>query len=162
MAREEMNFVELRKQPYNLKFTGLDGKEVDFAQLRGKVVAVYFWSTTNKTSVDRLDGLKQIHSTYRKRGLEFVSVSLDKEEDREKVAKFVKEKRITWPVYFDGKGTKSELATKLNITGVPRLIVFDQKGLLQTTLQGSPVARLQADLPVNQLEGMTKKLLAIK
>ena len=162
MAREELNFLEVKKEPYALKFTGLDGKEVDFSQLRGKVVAVYFWSSTNKTSADRLEGLKQIHSTYRKRGLEFVSVSLDKEEDREKVMKFVKEKRITWPVYFDGKGTKSEFATKLNITGVPRLLVFDQKGILQTTLQGSPVARLQADLPVNQLEGMTKKLLAIK
>jgi hypothetical protein len=40
--------------------------------------------------------------------------------------------------------------------------VFDQKGILQTTMQGSPVGRLQADLPPNQLEGMTKRLLGIK
>jgi cytochrome oxidase Cu insertion factor (SCO1/SenC/PrrC family) len=162
MAREELNFVNAKKEPYELKFTALDGKPVDLAQLRGKVVAVYFWSAANKSSMDRMEALKQLHSTYRKRGLEFVSVSLDKEEDREKVIKAVKDNRVTWPVYFDGKGTKSEVATKLNVTGVPRLLVFDQKGILQMTMQGNPVGRLQADLPANQLEGMTKKLLAIK
>jgi cytochrome oxidase Cu insertion factor (SCO1/SenC/PrrC family) len=162
MAREELNFVNAKKEPYELKFTALDGKPVDLAQLRGKVVAMYFWSAANKSSMDRMEALKQLHSTYRKRGLEFVSVSLDKEEDREKVIKAVKDNRVTWPVYFDGKGTKSEVATKLNVTGVPRLLVFDQKGILQMTMQGNPVGRLQADLPANQLEGMTKKLLAIK
>jgi peroxiredoxin len=162
MAREEMNLIEVKKEPFAAKFAGLDGKEVDFAQLRGKVVALYFWNSTNANSTKNFDGLKQLHSTYRKRGLEIVTVSLDKEEDREKLVKAVKENRITWPVYFDGKGTKGELASKLNINGTPRLLVFDQKGILQTTMQGSPVGRLQADLPPNQLEGMTKRLLGIK
>lgn len=162
MAREELNIVDVKKEPYALKFTALDGKEVDFGQLRGKVVALYFWSTTNANSTKNFDGLKQIYSDYRKRGLEVVTVSFDKEEDREKVTKFVKENRIAWPVCFDGKGAKSESSAKLNVTGVPRLLVFDQKGFLQTTMQGNPVGRLQADLPPNQLEGMTKRLLGIK
>jgi peroxiredoxin len=162
MAREELNLVEVKKEPYALKFTALDGKEVDFAQLRGKVVALYFFSSANANSTRNFDGLKQIYSNYRKRGLEFVTVSFDKEEDREKLVKFVKDNRITWPVYFDGKGPKNDFAPKLGVTSVPRLLVFDQKGILQTTMQGSPVGRLQADLPPNQLEGMTKRLLGIK
>ena len=85
MAREELNIVEVKKEPYALKFTGLDGKEVDFAQLRGKVVALYFWSTTNKASTDRIEPLKQLLSTYKKRGFEIVSVCYDKAEDRAKV-----------------------------------------------------------------------------
>jgi peroxiredoxin len=162
MAREELNIVEVKKEPYALKFTALDGKEVDFAQLRGKVVAVYFWSTTNTNSTRNLEGLKQIASNYKKRGLELVGVSFDKEEDREKLKKYVKDNRITWPVYFDGKGAKNDFSPKLGVTSVPRLLVFDQKGILQTTMQGNPVGRLQADLPPNQLEGMTKRLLGIK
>jgi peroxiredoxin len=162
MAREELNTVELKKEPFALKFTALDGKEVDFAQLRGKVVALYFWSSGNTNSTRNFDGLKQIYANYRKRGLEFVTVSYDKEEDRAKLTKFVKDNRIAWPVYFDGKGAKNDFSPKLGVSSVPRLLVFDQKGLLQTTMQGSPVGRLQADLPPNQLEGMTKKLLGIK
>jgi peroxiredoxin len=162
MAREELNILEVKKEPYAIKFTALDGKPVDFAQLRGKVVAVYFWSSTNANSTKNFDGLKQIYSDYRKRGLEVVTVSLDKEEDREKLLKYIKDNRITWPVYFDGKGAKNDICPKLNITSVPKLVVFDQKGILQTTMQGNPVGRLQPDLPPNQLEGMTKKLLGIK
>ena len=153
--------VNLERQGYTV-VTAFDGKEVDFAQLRGKVVAMYFWSSTNANSTKNFDGLKQIYSDYRKRGLELVTVSFDKEEDRDSLAKYVKDNRIAWPIHYDGKGAKNDFITKLNVTGVPRLLVFDQKGILQTSIQGNPVGRLQADLPPNQLEGMTKKLLGIK
>lgn len=162
MAREELNIYEAKKQPLALKFTGLDGKEVDLSQLRGKVVALYFWSSANKGSTDRFATLQQIHGDYRKRGFEVVTVSFDKEEDRAKLLKYVKDERINFPTYFDGKGAKNDFAQKLNVTGVPRLLVFDQKGILQTTLQGNPVGRITADLPQNQLEGMVKRLLGIK
>lgn len=162
MAREELNIVEVKKEPYALKFTGIDGKEVDFAQLRGKVVAFYFWSTTNKASVDRIDPLRQLFSNYRKRGFEVVSVSYDKAEDRAKVEKFIKDRRITWPVYFDGKGVKNGFGPKLNATGVPRLYLFDQKGILQTGLQGAPIARVTPDWPQNQVEREIRRMLGIK
>jgi len=103
-----------------------------------------------------------LHSNYRKRGFELVTVSTDKAEDREKLQKFVKENRVNVPVHYDGKIYKNDFGPKLNVYGVPRLMVFDQKGILQTTIQGGPVGRLQADLPQNQLEGMVKKLLNIK
>ena len=116
MARTELDLVEVKKVPYALAFTAFDGKPVDFTQLRGKVVALYFWSSTHKGSVDNLDGLKRLHSDYRKRGLEVVSVSFDKAEDREKLAAAIKEYRISWPVYYDGKGAKNDFAPKLNVT----------------------------------------------
>jgi hypothetical protein len=162
MAREELNIVEVKKEPYALKFTGIDGKEVDFAQLRGKVVALYFWSTANKASTDRIEPLKQVLSTYKKRGLEIVSVSYDKAEDRAKVEKLIKDTRMPWPVHFDGNGPKNSFSPKLNATGVPRLYLFDQKGILQTGLQGVPVARVSPDWPMNQLEGKVKQMLGIK
>lgn len=162
MAREELNIVEARKEPYALKFTALDGKEVDFAQLRGKVVALYFWSTTSKASTDRIEPLKQLLSTYRRRGFEVVSVCYDKAEDRAKVEKFVKDSRQPWPVHFDGKGAQNSFSPKLNASSVPRLYLFDQKGILQTGLQGSPVSRVTPDWPQNQVEGRVRQMLGIK
>lgn len=162
MAREELNFYEARKEPFALKFTGLDGKETDLSQLRGKVVALYFWSTTSKSSTDRFDALKQVYSDYRRRGFEVVTVSLDKAEDRAKVEQFVKAQRIAFPVHFDGQGTRNAFAPKFNVTGAPRLLVFDQKGMLQMSVQGSPVGRIVADTPQNQLEPTVRRLLGIK
>ena len=160
MARAELNVLELKKEPYALKFTALDGKPVDFEQLRGKVVALYFWSSTNKGSTDRLEQLRQIHSDNKKKGLELVTVSYDKEEDREKLMKYIKENRVNVPVYFDGKGTKNDFGPKLNVWGVPRLVMFDQKGVLFTTISGNPVGQWTPNLEVNQVEGVFKSLTA--
>lgn len=162
MAREELNILEVKKQPYDLKLTSVDGKPIDFSQLRGKVVAFYFWSAANKGSTDRLDQVRQIYSDYKKKGFELVTVSYDKEEDRAKLMKYMKDNKVTFPVYFDGKGTKNDFGPKLNVWSVPRLMVFDQKGILFTTVSGSPVGRLTPNLEVNQLEGVTKALLAKK
>ena len=162
MARAELNFFETKKEPFALKFTALDGKEVDFAQLRGKVVGLYVWSSKNKGSTDRIEQLRMIHSDYRKRGFEMVTVSYDKEEDRETLTKYIKENRVAWPVGFDGKGAKNDFASKLNATAPGRLYIFDQKGMLQTTLQGAPVAAITPDIPNNQVEGMVKRLLGVK
>ena len=97
----------------------------------------------------------------RKRGFELVTVSYDKAEDRQKLEKYIKESRVAWPVYFDGKAAKNDFSPKINASGVPRLYIFDQKGILQTTLTGSPIARVTADFPQNQLEGKVKQLLGI-
>ncbi|MBL9200519.1 MAG: TlpA family protein disulfide reductase [Opitutaceae bacterium] len=155
MAQTELNILQARKAPYDLKFTALDGKEVDFAQLRGKVVALYFWQATNRGSVGNFDNLLRIASDYRRKGVELVTVSFDKAEDKDKVLAAIKEKGFKGPVHFDGKGAKNAFAPKLNITGVPALLIFDQKGMLQATMQG---LNLTINLPVNQFEGTVKRL----
>ncbi len=159
MARAELNIIEARKQPFDLKFTGLDGKETDLAQLRGKVVALYFWSSANKGSVGNFEQLRLLHSDYRKKGFEIVTVCYDKAEDREKVMKAIKDARINFPVHFDGTGNKVAFAGKLGAWSAPRLMLFDQKGILQTPAINN---RLEANIPLNQLEGQVKRLLNIK
>lgn len=163
MAQQELNILEAQKKPFELKFTGLDGKETDFAQLRGKVVALIFWNTGSKPFKDGLDRLKMLHSDYRKRGFEVVTVCYDKEEDRAAVQKFVKDNRINWPIHFDGKGAKNSFSPKINAdnSSLPRIYLFDKAGLLQTIM---PAGRteLTPNVPLTQLEANVKRLLGIK
>ena len=147
-AKREANLAELRKDPVSWKITGLDGKQFDFAQNRGKIIALYFWSTTNRDVARRFEELKQLQADLRRRGLEVVTVSYDKAEDRAKLEKFVKENGIKLPVAFDGNGSKNEMGTKLNFTSSPKLAVFDQKGVLAFY-----------DLQPNQLKGAVDRLV---
>ncbi len=147
MARQELDLFNIKKEPYALKFTALDGKEVDLAQLRGKVVGLYFWSTTSGSSTRNFETLKQVAADNKNR-FALVTVSYDKPEDREKLEKYVKENRIAWPVHFDGKGNKAEFASKLAVGSAPRLVLFDQDGMM-----------LSNNLPVNQLDPAIKKLV---
>lgn len=163
MAKQELTIIETKKTPFELKFTGLDGKETDLAQLRGKAVALVFWNTGSKGFTDSLDRLKMLHSDYRKRGFEVVTVCYDKEEDRAKVQKYVKDNRINWPVHFDGTSGKNNFSPKLNAdnSNLPRIYLFDKAGLLQTIM---PQGRtdLTPNIPVTQLEFHVKRVLGIK
>src|SRR5258707_1059369 len=84
------------------------------------------------TGAKNIQTLQLIHSDYRKKGFEVVSVSYDKPEDKAKLDKFIKENGIKWPVYFDGQAAKNDFAPKLNATSSPRLMIFDQGGILQS------------------------------
>lgn len=159
MAQTELNLIEVRKAPFELKFTALDGKEVDLAQLRGKVVGLYFWQTNNRNSLTNFEGLQRVASDYRKKGLEMVTVCLDKEEDKAKVLAAIKDQGVKWPVHFDGKGGKSAVGAKLNVPGPGNLLIFDQKGILQVSMQGQTVTQLTPNLPANQIEREAKRLL---
>lgn len=152
MARTEMNLVELRKTPYDLKFTALDGKPVDVAALRGsgKVVAIVFWSGQSENTGNMIGQVQQAQSFYKK-NVEVIGVSLDKEADREKVLKFIKDQKITWPVHHDGKEAKTEWIGKLNVTRAPAIVVFDKKGIFVRNNQAA-----------NQIEGELKRLIDAK
>lgn len=151
MAQEELNLAEVRKAPYEMKFTALDGKECDVAKMRGKVVAVLFLSAKDEASLKALTTIKGVHTQYKKQGFETVAISYDKEADREAVAKFVKDNKVPWPVHFDGKGSENAFGSKLNVRRTPTVALFDQKGILLTH-----------SIRPDRLEGEVKKLLGVK
>lgn len=149
-AATELNLLDARRTPTAIKFTALDGRPVDFATLRGKVVVLAVWSGTGEGTGNFIDAVKQAQS-FNKKTTEVIGMSFDKEADREKVTKFIKDQKFTWPVYFDGKEAKNEWAVKLNVTKGNALVVFDKKGLLVSN-----------NLPTNQLETALQKLGAAK
>jgi hypothetical protein len=150
MARTELNIVEVRAKPYDLKFTAMDGKAVDIGALRGKVVALVIWSGTSAGTVTMIDQVKQAHSFFKK-NVEVVGVSFDKEVDREKLTKFIKDNKISWPVHFDGKDGKTDWAAKLNVSKAPAIVLFDKKGIFVRNNQNAA-----------QLEGEFKRLTDAK
>ncbi len=150
MARDALNLMEMGKQPLDLKFTALDGRAVDTTAFRKKAVAVFFWSAANANSVKDLEALKELQSTYRT-ALEIVLVSYDAESDRAKVEQVVKDKKLKWPVHFDGKGKENETWSKLNVRSVPVLMLIAPDGML-----------VNANLRVNRLEAEIKKMFKLK
>lgn len=128
MARDELNLIEMRKQPLELKFSTLDGQQIDSTQMRGKVLYFVFWSTTNEKSLQELDNIKSLYKPAKKIGVEIITVAQD--TDKDVVAKFVKSKRYVFPVIFDGQGGKDEFSMKLNAHKLPASAIYDQKGML--------------------------------
>lgn len=142
IGQEELNLIEMRKQPLELKAATLDGRAFDAAQLRGKVLYFVFWLTTGEASLKELATLKDFHQPYQKLGVEIVTVSHD--TDREAVAKFVQDRGYAWPVLFDGQGSRGEFSAKLNAHNLPASALFNQQGMFVGT--GVRSNRLEAEV----------------
>ncbi len=129
MAEAKRRASVLRREPLELKFTALDGREVEFAQLRGKVILLDFWATWCGPCKAELPNVKAVYDQYHARGFEVIAVSLDRKSDRQKLEAFVREHQLPWPQHFvlaaDGRNV---LAEQLGITTIPAPYLFDQGG----------------------------------
>src|SRR2546428_11372592 len=83
----------------DVKFTAVDGREVDLAKLKGKVVLVDFWATWCGPCVGEVPHVVETYKKFHDKGFEIVGISLDQNKDA--LVNFTKSHGMTWPQYFD-------------------------------------------------------------
>ena len=120
--------LAMRTQPVELKITSLDGKEIDFSKLRGKVVLLDFWATWCAPCMAAIPDILAVNKKYQDKGFEVVGISLD--DDKAEVEKIAKGKGITWPIYCDTKVWQSDVALQFGVETLPATFLVDKKGLL--------------------------------
>jgi peroxiredoxin len=105
---------------------GLDGRPVDLASYRGKVVVLNFWATWCPPCVAEMPSLERLHRGLGPEGLAVVTVSTD--EDEAALRSFVKQHALTLPVLRDPGGR--DAASRYRTTGYPETFVLDRSGVL--------------------------------
>jgi thiol-disulfide isomerase/thioredoxin len=106
--------------------TDLDAKPLSTAGLKGRVVLIDFWATWCGPCIQEMPNVIKAYEKYQPQGLEIVGISLD--QDKEALTNYVKDNKISWPQYFDGKGWQSDLVAKYGITGIPATFLLDREG----------------------------------
>ena len=113
----------------SMKFTSVDGRQVDLSKLKGKVVLIDFWRTDCAPCMSALPELISLEEKYREQGLEFIGINTD--TDKQALLRVVRENRITWPNYWDGKGLTNEFAITCGVAATPDYWLLDRDGLVQ-------------------------------
>lgn len=106
--------------------TDFDGKPVSVAAHKGHLVLIDFWATWCPPCRGEFPNVKKTYETYHDKGFDIIGISLD--EDKDKLAGYIKDNGITWPQYFDGKGWQNKLAVKYGIRSIPATILLDGDG----------------------------------
>lgn len=104
--------------------TDLHGMTWNLRALRGKVVLVNFWATWCPPCRKELPDLEALYDRFGPRGLVVLAIS---DEDHAKVAPFVADRKLTYPVLLD-PGRK--VNTLFQVDGIPKSFVYDREGQL--------------------------------
>jgi thiol-disulfide isomerase/thioredoxin len=142
MAAGELRIIEAKRTPLELKFTAVDGREVDLAKLRGKVVLVDFWATWCVPCLKEMPTVRAAYKKYHDRGFEVIGISFDKapgartiamEKTAAQVDEFAKQNDMPWPHHYDGNFWQNEFGRRFAIHEIPAVFLIGQDGLLVTT-----------------------------
>lgn len=128
-AKAMLKRFDLQGKPLAMKFTALDGRAVDLAQLKDKVVLVDFWATWCGPCVREVPKVKGAYAKFHPRGFEIVGISFDR--DRAALEKFIATQQMPWPQYFDGKGWENEFGREYAIHSIPTMWLVDKRGLVR-------------------------------
>ena len=128
---QQQRMADLKSKPLDLKYTGVDGQEVDLSKLRGKVVLLDFWATWCPPCRAEVPDVVAAYGKYHDKGFDVVGVSLD--QDKDALLAFIKDKGMAWPQYFDGKGWDNEISSRFGINSIPAMWLLDKKGMVVST-----------------------------
>lgn len=106
----------------------LAGDSVSLAALRGKVVLLNVWATWCHPCRDEIPELQALHERYAERGLELVGVSVDAESADNAIRAFMRDFRMTYPVWRD---PGERVSAQFHVVGVPATFLIDREGVLR-------------------------------
>jgi peroxiredoxin len=127
---DDLKRIELFGQPLRLEFTTTRGETFTIEQLRGSVVVLVFFAIWSGPSINALDAVREAAVKLPKDAIRIVGVSLDAKP--EPLSALLKEKNISWPVGYDGKGWESPVIRTLGINSLPTVWLLDKEGRLRS------------------------------
>lgn len=128
-AASQLKQLDSVGKPVEFQFTATDGRAVDMAKLKGKVVLVDFWATWCPPCVQEMPNVKAAYDKLHSQGFEIVGIDLD--DNKAKFDAFVSARGMEWPQYYDGLQWHNKLARQFVIASLPAMWLVDKKGVLR-------------------------------
>jgi thiol-disulfide isomerase/thioredoxin len=165
LAKNRLNALSLKTTPVELKFPDLDGREIDLAKYRGKVVLLDFWATWCVPCMEEMPTIKAVYQKYHALGFEVIGITDDivpkdpqnprgSEKSLAQLKAFLVKENMPWPQLWDTRvkerpGVKG-LLQQFDIHSLPTGLLFDKDGRLYAAENRS-----------DKLEANVKKLLGL-
>ncbi|MCI0642018.1 MAG: TlpA family protein disulfide reductase [Gemmataceae bacterium] len=132
--------LSLPGKQMHLEGAKLDGKPLDWASYRGKVVLVHFFASHFDPARVELPDIRKMYVAYKDRGFDIVGVSGDL--NAKALAKFMEKEKLPWVcIYEPGKNTQPMLC-HYGIFTLPLTMLVGQDGkVISNNVRGAELQR---------------------
>ncbi|GAX91382.1 TlpA family protein disulfide reductase [Effusibacillus lacus] len=122
--------VKVGMPAYDFQREDLTGKQIKLSDYKGKVVVLNFFTTWCPPCIEEAPELQKFEDAYKDKAKLLI---IDRQEPKERVQKFVQEKKSTSTYLLD---IDDSLAKKYGVVGQPETFVIDRQGIIREHIKG--------------------------
>lgn len=124
------------------------GKEHTFAEFRGKVLVIDVWATWCSSCLANMPKYLKLKESYKdNKEVEFITVSIDRRKAKKAWLAAIKRCKIdTLLNLYPDCDVQSQFESDYHISGVPRYIVIDREGNIETAFSAGPSGGLEESI----------------
>ncbi len=126
--KEAQANTDIGKIAPNFTAPTADGELLSLNDIKGKVTIIDFWASWCKPCRIENPNVVRVYEKYHDKGLEIISISLDKNGQKERWLKAVKDDNMSWYHVSNLKFWNEPVAKMYNVSAIPATFILDENG----------------------------------
>ena len=106
------------------------GELIELNKIKGKVTIIDFWASWCKPCRVENPNLVKLYNEYHPKGLEIISVSLDREAQKDFWIKAIEKDQLNWYNISNLKFWQEPIAKLYGVNSIPATFIIDENGIL--------------------------------
>lgn len=120
---------------FELKTT--TGETIKLSDLRGQAVLVNLWATWCPPCRAEMKSIEKVYNEYKEQGLVVLAVDMTYQDDPTKIAPFIAEQGLTFPILLDESGA---VGKSYQLRSLPSSFFINRDGIIHEVVIGGPMA----------------------
>ena len=129
-SAKKSELVMIGKIVPNFSAPNPQGKLIELNKIKGKVTIIDFWASWCKPCRVENPNLVKLYNEYHPKGLEIISVSLDREAQKDFWIKAIEKDQLNWYNISNLKFWQEPIAKLYGVNSIPATFIIDENGIL--------------------------------